>query len=127
MREFNLLTQLGMGGFIFLQVTMTICFFIVILFRNEQIRFPRLFRVACFCLILSVVVPPITMPLLAPLVGTVRPGFQDGGWLFWIGLSSAPLLIGLSMILAFTSLAIGPEPKKKPRSPAAVKKHALDD
>lgn len=118
---------IGSSGIGVLQAALTICFFLAILFRPQQIKSPIVFRIAFFLLVLSVAFPPIVSFALLLYQGGPNLGTMAGiGPSYANDILPGPLFIGASMLMAFLSLAIGPQ-QERLQSSEPRKKHALDN
>lgn len=124
--QFGSWAMFGLSGIGALQAALTICFFLVILFGQPRIKSPILFRLAFFFLVLSVVFPPIASLAVigSPAGGNFGATAEISIYAF--GSLPGPLLIGASMLMAFLSLAIGPQQGRLP-SPTSPDKHPLDN
>lgn len=127
MEQLFYLRQLLGSGQGWLQVGFLLCLFAVLLFRPERIRSPALFRLALLLFVLSVIVPHVLTFCFA-FLQYIHDDFsitfgKGSNWLLvTLQGASGPILLGLSLILAFEALSPGSPPQRR----ASPVKHPLE-
>ncbi len=128
MQELMYLQQLfGRGNSISISVTLLIGFLLVLIFRPNSIHRPLLFRLACWLLALTVVVPAsLSLLLSLGFSGGGYPGRMSPGSEMSFAIACAnftgPVLEGACIICGLTAL-LPPMTRPAPTGPA---KHPLE-
>lgn len=126
-QELFYLRQLLGSGQGWLQVGFLLCLFAVLLFRPERIRSPALFRLALLLFVLSVVAPHVLTFCFGFLQFidddySITFGRGANGLLVTLQGASGPILLGVSLILAFEALSPGSPPQRR----VSPTKHPLE-
>jgi hypothetical protein len=120
--------MLGITADVWIAVTLLAGLLIVLIFRPERVQQWGLFRVACWLLALSVVIPPLLNVLISfmenPNLSSWRSGsFRGESILLYSCVSLVgPLLQGISILFGLLSLI----PKRPNSSPLGPAKHPLE-
>jgi hypothetical protein len=128
MQELMYLEQLfGRGNSVWIAVTLLSGFLLVLIFRPNTIHRPVLFRVACWLLALTVVVPSSLSLLLNLYLPSGYPGRMGPGseMSFFMACAnfSGPVLEGACIICGLTALIPPMTQREAPTGPA---KHPLE-
>jgi uncharacterized membrane-anchored protein YitT (DUF2179 family) len=110
--------QLFGAGSGMVQATLLAGLLVVLVFRPDKIRNRTLFTWACWCLALSILLPPLLNLLFATLGSGLFGGMGRSPLVMLGATFGGPGLLGLSLLLTLLSLMPGPPgPFQPPRHP----------
>jgi cytochrome bd-type quinol oxidase subunit 2 len=141
MNEWAIMQQMVAGSqMIYLQMATVLALFLVIAFRPERIKYPTIMRWSYLLLIASLLAPLLLNVIIGGLMSSDlfqmapqrygRSRSDSTQWIMQVPYVVGPVLLGISLLLGFSSLSLMSAEKEAARKPfkpqQPPQKHPLD-